>query len=213
MENVDVDVFEKILNSSNDERIVSKYLKNHPWILYWTICNLGGHSRFMFAEFPLGSDHKVDFVILNSYSGVWEAIFVELESVSTNFFNKNNTPNKKLALSTKQIVEWKKYIDINKENLRKEFCKWTAKRDLLGYDEPSNNPSNMSANYLIDPRSFLKFEFYIVMGRRSDLNSENIYYKGSYIDNFGVSLITYDRLLDLAKKRYLSDYFLSKKKS
>jgi len=212
MENVDVDKFENILNLSNDERSVSRYLKKHPWILYWTICDLGGHSRFMFSEFPLGSDHKVDFVILNSYSGVWEAILVELESVKTNFFNKNNTANKKLALATKQIVEWKKYIDINKENMRKEFCKWTAKKDLLGYHDPTDNPSNMSGNLLIDPRSFLNFRFFIVMGRRSDLNSENIYYKGSYLDNFGVSLITYDRLLDLTKKRYLSDYFLSKKK-
>jgi hypothetical protein len=207
MENVDVDKFENILNSSSDERTISRFIKKNPWLLYWTICRLGGNNRFMFSEFPLGSDHKVDFLILNSTSFVWEAIFVELESVKSNFFNKNRTPNKKLVIATQQIAEWKRYIDINKENIRKEFCKRTAKKDLLGYAEPSDNPSN-----LIDPRTFLKFEFYIVMGRRTDVKSENIYYIGSYTDNYGVSLITYDRLLDLAKRRYLSDYFLSKGK-
>jgi hypothetical protein len=207
MENVDVEKFENILNSSNDERTVSRFIKKNPWVLYWTICRLGGNNRFMFSEFPLGSEHKVDFLILNSTSFVWEAIFVELESVRTNFFNKNKTPTKKLAIATKQIAEWKRYIDIKKENIRKEFCEWTVKKDLLGYDEPSDNPSN-----LIDPRNFLKFEFFIVMGRRSDVKSENNYYIGSYPDNYGVSLITYDRILDLAKKRYLSDYFLNRKK-
>ena len=65
MENVNVTEFEKILESSDGERKISSYLKKHPWIVYWTLCNAGGHERFMFSEFPLGTDHKVDFVILN----------------------------------------------------------------------------------------------------------------------------------------------------
>ncbi len=70
--------FRRLLEGDATERQLHLYLRRHPWVLYWTVCPMSGHSRYILSGFPLGSRHKADFAILNSYSGAFEIMFVEL---------------------------------------------------------------------------------------------------------------------------------------
>ncbi|WP_083930031.1 Shedu anti-phage system protein SduA domain-containing protein [Leptospira yanagawae] len=187
---------------------MARYLKENPWILYWTLCPASGHCRYVFKEFPLGNEYKVDFLILNSYSGLWEVIFVELESISDKLFTKKGTPTQVLAKSIKQIDDWKTYFSAEKNNLRKELCKWTMSKDILGYSTPSKNPSNDSANYLLDPNTYIKDRYYIVIGRSSRLSELENTEKAKYSFLHSMELLTYDRLYSLIKQRYpISKHF------
>jgi hypothetical protein len=95
MESIDLDQFHAALKDPG-ERVAAGYLKDNPHILYLTMCPASGHDRFVFYEFPLGSQFVADALILNSYSGVWEAILIEFESVGYPVFTKAGTPSRRL---------------------------------------------------------------------------------------------------------------------
>ena len=113
--------FENLLYSLEGEREISSFIKDRPQMLYWSFCRAGGHSRYLFKEFPLGAQYKVDYVILNSYSGVWEVMFIEFEPVDDPVFNKQGTPSKRFAGAIKQIDDWREYYDEHKAEIRSEL--------------------------------------------------------------------------------------------
>ena len=80
--------FEAFLDAQKGERGISEFLKNRPQILYWTLCGGGGgHCRYVFREFPLGSSYVADFVVVNSYSGVWEVMFIGSTRITVGHFS------------------------------------------------------------------------------------------------------------------------------
>ena len=89
--------FQSFLDAQTGERQVADFIRQKPQVLYWALCGRSGHCRFVFHEFPLGSSFVADFVVLNSYSGVWEVKFVEFEPVDERIFTKAGVPAKRLA--------------------------------------------------------------------------------------------------------------------
>ena len=63
---------QKIIDETTGERKVSSFLARNPNIIRWAVCRTGGHSTYVLREFPFGSRYKADFIVANSYSGVWE---------------------------------------------------------------------------------------------------------------------------------------------
>ena len=201
--------FKYLVENSEGEREIAQYLKEYPWILYWTFCSLSGHERYVFKEFPLGTNYRADFVILNSYSGAWKAHFIELESVSDKIFTKGGTPTQCFAKANRQIDQWKQFVSTELHQVRQEFCKWTASRDILHYSDPSPNPANNSLDYLLDPNTVILTNYHVIIGRSSQLSKEQRGIKGAYSNHHASDIVTYDRLLALVEKRYpLSKYNL-----
>jgi hypothetical protein len=200
-ENVNPDEFQSILEQNRDEHKVAKYLRKHPWLLYWNFCRSSGHDRYAFAEFPLGSQFKVDSLLLNSYSGVWRAHLVELEPVADLLFTKSRTPSQRLARAVRQIDDWREYIDQNREQIRRDLVRWAKRHDRLGYST-GEEPCNYSGDFLSDPETHIHFTFYVVIGRSSRLSKERRNLAGRFVSGHDVELVTYDRLLALAKRRY-----------
>ncbi len=193
--------FSSFLDNETGERGISKFLENRPQILYWTFCRSGGHCRFVFREFPLGSQYKADFVILNSYSGVWEVMFIELEPVDDMAFTKAGVPSKRMAGAIKQVDDWGAYFDMHKLQVRSELVRWAQSNDILKYDD-SDPLSNMSGDYLADPASYLTDSYHIVIGRRDNISSESHKRKAMYKTKRNIEIMTYDRLRDLVNLRY-----------
>jgi hypothetical protein len=201
-ENVDVGHLRTILATTTGEREITEYLKRNPWIAYWTICPASGHDRFAIYEFPLGSSFKCDLLLLNSYSGVWEAIFVEFEPVDDPVFTKKHIPSKCLAIAQRQIDDWRNYVEDNKDHIRKDLVRFAKKFDKLGYSCRREEPSNYSGNRLSDPNSYLEFKFKIIIGRSSQLSPEVRRLMGRSHGHYDLEIISYDRLLYLAEMRY-----------
>jgi hypothetical protein len=201
-EKVDVNEFRRVLTETPGERAITKYLKSAPWIPYWTFCTLSGHDRYAIYEFPLGSTFKADMLLLNSYSGAWEAWFIEFESADDSVFTKAGVPTQTLASAQRQIDDWRQYIDRHKELVRADMVRAAKKRDKLLYSECGEDPCNFSGNHLADPNSFIHWRFRIVIGRSSTMSSEERSLLGRYPTGHGVEIVTYDRLLRLAEARY-----------
>lgn len=194
--------FETFLDSQTGERGISEFLMNRPQILYWTMCGGGGgHCRYVLREFPLGSSYVADFVVLNSYSGIWEAMFIELEPVDANLYTRDNNPAKRLATAIKQVDDWAEYCSDHKDLVRADLVRWAKTKDILGYSG-GKRPMNFSGDYLADPASYLKFSFYIFIGRRNAISQDHHRRKAAYSSRHSIEIASYDRMLDLSRIRY-----------
>lgn len=198
---IDPSKFSDFLDDQRGERGISEFIKENPEALYWTFCRVSGHCRFLFREFPLGSQYIADYVILNSYSGVWEVMFIELEPVDDPVFNKSGTPSKRLAGAIKQVDDWTEYFDMHKDQVRADLVKWAKTKDLLKYSD-TDHISNQSGDYLADPSSYLKDSYHIIMGRRNKLSREQHKRKASYHARRKIEIMSYDRIKDLIDVRY-----------
>ena len=205
--------FRAILDGATGERAVSEFLGRKPHVLYWSLCRIGGHTRFVFREFPLGSSYVADFAVLNSYSGVWEVKFVELEPVDEPPFTKGGVVAKRLNGALKQVGDWADYFEMHKEQVRADLVRWAADRDLLCYSE-GDRPSNFSGNLLADPRTNLHESFHIFIGRREKLTEDEHKRKGQFQRRQHIEVASYDRMLDVVSERYKNaDYWLRQDES
>lgn len=193
--------FESFLDQEKGERGISEKLLNAPQILYWTLSRGGGHDRYVFREFPLGSRFKVDFVVLNSYSGSWQVTFIELEPVGCRPFTKAGVPSARLSGALKQIEDWADYFSTHKEQVRSDLVLWAKQRDILGYSDRSE-PCNFSGQFLADSSTYLSDHYTIFVGRRTMLEANEQKRKSRYTQRYNVEVASYDRMLDLVRDRY-----------
>lgn len=193
-------ILETVLNEQNGERGISAYLKENSDLLYWMLCAPGGHCRFVFYEFPLGSQFRADFVILNSYSGRWDIKFIELEPVDDKILTKKGKPSDRLATAYSQVESWKSYFRNHRAEVQSELARWAKTKDILGYSD-GNRPCNRSGQCLSDMNVPLIANFYIIIGRRNELNYEHQLVKSGFVENRIAEVISYDRLLDVARER------------
>ena len=198
----DLPRLEWIMDYSRGERTIVEYFKRYPWPLYWTLCPASGHARYMFFEFPLGSQYKCDVVILNAYSGAWEAFFIELESVDDTLFTKQRrTPTRTLATAMRQVDDWREYGSRNLDYLRSELVRWAKMRDQLNYSD-GGEPSNFSGDLLSNPGTTILMKYLIIAGRSSRMTTEQRGLVGRLTSGHECQVVTYDRILHLARNRY-----------
>jgi hypothetical protein len=204
-ESVSVETFRHILDTSTGEREVIKFLRASPWIPYWTLCPASGHSRYAIFEFPLGSRHRCDLLILNSYSGVWEGYFVEFEPVDDPVFTQTRTPSKAMAIAQRQIDDWREFVAQHLPALRGDMVRHAKRSDCLGYSDRRENPSNLCGDLLSDPQGCFQEHYIVIIGRSSRMTPEQRGLLGRYHGGHDTQIITYDRLLRLAQRRYGSE--------
>jgi hypothetical protein len=192
---------EKIISQSKGERAAAAFLAKHPEILRWTVCKTGGHCNYVLKEFPFGSRHKADFVVVTCYSGAWEVHLIELEPPNDMVITKSGVPSKRLNGAFAQVNDWKEYISQNSVAFRQDLAKWCIKRDLLGDCKSVKNPVNGTGHYLSAPDTFIYFNYHIAIGNRSSIDDERrrrinqLNYQGDY----KTGIFTYGRFVDVAK--------------
>ena len=173
-EKVNPAALRRLLDSDATERQLHRYIRRHPWVLYWTLCSAAGHSRYVFPSFPLGASYKTDFAVLNSYSYAFEIYFVELEPPTDRTFTKAGNPSRRLASAIKQVDDWRAFFEMNRVHVCQTLVNWAKRKDVLGYDSDSE-PFNFSGQHLLDPKVHL-FDYYVVVIGRSSAQSAEIRY-------------------------------------
>jgi hypothetical protein len=184
-----------ILGSSTGERKIHQFLKQNAAIVFWTFSRMGGHQQYVIAQFPFGSNYVADFVVVFSYSGVWEVHFIELEPPADNVITKSGRPTKRLNGAISQIGDWKDFVEQNRPLVQKDLSVWCRKRDLFGFHKLGTSPHGLIAGSNEYDMS-VYFKYHIVIGRRKSVTNEKRR-KMHQLQHDG-RVCTYDGFVDIA---------------
>lgn len=190
----------KALDDSEGERLIAKFLKSHPDLVFWAFINLGGHTHYVVPEFGIGKALFCDFLLLQSFSRGWNVHFVELEPVKDPLYNKDRTPSRRLRIAQKQIADWRRYVDTDQASLRNQLADAAKPKHCLQSKEIREEPTSFSGHSLRDIYTYVDYHYHIIISRRSNLcDNKNLYRSSSYKHDF-IDIVSYDRLVEVAKK-------------
>lgn len=182
------------LNNSKNEREIARYLKEHL-ILIRNACNYSWNTVIIKPEFCLGGDFRVDYIIVSANSCCWDVTLIEMQSHKDKIFIKNGNMSHQLNEAQRQITEWKKWIKEHDQQFREEIA------DIVGEDEPPYcscaGVHINAASEIRDFKTYIRTRYVVLIGRRNYLTQEQRT-RRNYISE--IEIITFDRLLDCAKK-------------
>jgi hypothetical protein len=182
----------RALRLSTTERPVHRWLKKHPIVVSQFVGGFSFATKVV-SQFKFGTDHVADFVAIGSYSGGCCVHFVELEPPGARLFTNAGVPAARLSGAITQILDWRRFIDTNRETVLREISKCMKARELV-----SNLGSDIFDNTgkpIWDPRVSIQWYYHILIGRRGELSDEAMQKKASYPE---INIATYDRVLDYA---------------
>ena len=192
--------FTSVLAKATTERAVCSWLKRNPLVISH---GLGGFPGKVVAEFPFGSDFRADFVRLTGFSGGFDIDFVELEPPNAALFTKSGAAAKRLNGALAQINSWRSYIETGRQSVLRELSKFTQNRELI-WKRQDHEPIDNVGWHLYNPKASLNWQYHIIIGRRKRLSEEELFKKATFLRDYTINVMTYDRLLETAKM--LDDY-------
>lgn len=168
----DIDDFEEVINSSQDERPIQKFIEQKPQIL---TALLGGRNRFVIPQKRLGSEFVSDFIIGDTDSLGVHWLLVELESPNVPMFlTDGKTLSAQARKGVNQILEWRIWLG-----------------DNIAY---ARNPRRANGLGLYDIRE--KTRAIVVVGNRLNLNEKNQAVRQNYRQDSNIEIHTYDWLVE-----------------
>ncbi len=132
-----IEGFKKIISSGlANERSVASYIKiNEGYFIIGSILkrnyNFGHHGAFIFPEFPLGSSHKVDYLLIGLNSDGYSFVFVEIESPAEKITISGGDFGESIRKGMNQVQDWNSWLERNFSSLRDEFSKHIKPGDTL----------------------------------------------------------------------------------
>lgn len=78
--------------------------------------DFGHHFACVVPEYSLGSEYRVDYLLIGKNSIGYQFVLVEFEDVNVEYKNKtSNSETEKVRKGLTQIRDWKRWIDKNKD--------------------------------------------------------------------------------------------------
>jgi hypothetical protein len=147
--------------------------------------HFGHHDAFLFPEFPLGTSHRADYLLVGRSSDGYQFVFVELEAPTKNITIAKGQLGKAFRNGQTQINDWTSWLDANFQALTEIFSKFKR----AGMDLPDE---------------FVRFDrtrvhFVIVAGRRGDFQEKTYHIRRSSVKAGGPWLLHYDNIVDSAQ--------------
>lgn len=180
--------FRLLLNNSAEERSILNFIKieNAYFIIGSILRNyrFGHHALYIFPEFMLPPNFKVDYLIVGRNSDGHHFVFVELENPNGNITNSDGSFGKTIRNGIKQVDDWELWLEANFSTLRLVF------EQALGKNEPL-------------PKEFTVFDktrihFVVVAGRREHFTDKTYRLQRSHSEQRKLLVLHYDNILDFA---------------
>ena len=169
---VDIDRFEQIICTSNDEKPIQKHLEAHPQII---TALLGGRNKYCIPQKKLGSEYIPDFLISDIDSLGINWILIELETPKSSMYLKTTDQLDKFSRKgVSQIQEWREWLTSN-----------------IAYARNKRKDNGLG---LIDIRPDCRAV--VLVGRRSYLRETKETERNQYRDKSNIHIHTYDWLID-----------------
>lgn len=168
----------EILNHIRDQRsffIIGSILKNYA--------SFGHHAAFLFPEFPLGTTHKADFLLIGQNSQGYHFLFVEFEAPRGRIARKNGRLGEVCRKGLEQAEDWGRWLERNYGSLQESFEKYKKPGETL--------PDEFTRLDLT------RLHYVVVAGRRTDFQAET--YRTARELTGNRRLLHYDNLADCAR--------------
>lgn len=142
--------------------------------------DFGHHDAYLFREFELPPNFKVDFLLVGKNSGGYEFLFIEFESPNKEITLKDGSLGNGFRKGIRQIEDWDSWLDSNFSSLKNVFKKYqNTKKDL---------PSEF---YELDKT---RIHYLVIAGKREHFNGKTYKTKRKGINNIRIK--HYDNLID-----------------
>jgi hypothetical protein len=119
---------ESLLDYSSNERDIHTFPKAHKSLVRRTFTTSWNYSE-TFSEVSLGSDYRIDFLVICADSGAWTAHIIELKSPAASLYNSHGDKTPELRLVEKQLAEKNQWMDENEAYFRKRISDLISKDD------------------------------------------------------------------------------------
>lgn len=187
----DVGLLESLLASenSNEREIIKLIADNQCYFVIGSILkknyNFGHHSAFIFPEFPLGSCHRADYLLVGQNSDGYHFVFVEMESPSGKAVLSDGSYGKPIRAGINQTQDWASWLQGGFSSLHAEFMKHSKRDEAL-------------------PKEFLFLErsrihYVVVAGRREEFSEKTRELRRNTLRESAIRILHYDNLIDGAK--------------
>ena len=144
--------------------------------------NFGNHDAYLFPEQSLGSQYKVDYLLVGFNSDSCNLVLVEFEDPNANFIiSSYNSETEAVRKGISQIRDWRRWLDNHRSTFLMDF-------GLIqkGYDVPTT-------------RTY----YYLVVSKRDNMNEEARLLRNEISSGYtNMKIVTYDRLADNVEKLY-----------
>ena len=184
--NHEADLLLNKLNNAKKENDIQSYIKNNKkWFIPASLFedyDFGHYEAFVVPEQALGSDYRVDYMLMGRNSIGHHIILVEFEDVNVDYKIKSaNIETESVRKGLAQIKDWKRWIDSNKEYFMKS-CGLTG----IGANIPTWG-----------------IRYCLVVSRRERMDEiVNQMRRQSELEMLGLHIVSYDRLVDNVRKLY-----------
>lgn len=111
-----------ILNYIKDKKayhIIGSILKGY---------NFGHHEAYLFREFQLGVDYRVDYLLVGKSSDGYHMILIELEGSNGKITLKGGEYGKVIRGGINQVKDWRRWIEGSYSTMTESFKKETKKQ-------------------------------------------------------------------------------------
>lgn len=193
-----------VLENASNELEIDSFLKKHLELIF----ELNEHSWNCVlpkSQFPMGTKYVADYIILSACSGYWNCVLIEMQSHRDHIFTKKGEESAGLREARKQINDWSIWIDENEPAFRAQLADF-AKDEVAQCNRPTHTKASTE---LRDPKTCVFYKYKVLIGRRVCLDVERNKQR-SY--SSGLEIVTFDRLLDRARKiDELNDYLAKAK--
>ena len=145
--------------------------------------DFGHHEAFLFREFPLGTEHVADYLLVGKNSGGYEFVFVEFESPRGAITTRTGDFGDAIRKGISQAKDWSRWLDANFPTLHTRFER------AVGRHRP-----DLPKEFYKSDRS--RRHYVVVAGRRADYNEKTYALRRELAKENGILLLHYDNLLD-----------------
>ncbi len=183
-----VAAFEALLDAPGvDERVILRHLKDtESYPIVGSILkttNFGHHAAYLFPEFPLGTTHRADYLLVGRNSHGHHFVFVEFEAPSGQTVLRSGGLGLAARNGLEQVDDWRAWLERNFPALQEVFEKYKKPGETL--------PEEFSR---LDTT---RLHYVVVAGRRAHFKSQT--YRISRGLDGNRRLLHYDNLVDSAR--------------
>lgn len=187
-----------IMDKSLKERDVLSFIQRES--AYFIIGSIlknqymfGHHGFFIFPEFKLAPNYRVDYLIVGKNSDGYHFVFVEFESSNNSITTKDGSYGDTIRKGIKQTEDWDFWLGQNFSHLELIFNIYKNKNEILPDEFRKYDRS--------------RFYFVVVAGRRNDYTEKTYLLRRKYSEQQKLLIIHYDNLIDSARETVITQSY------